>query len=125
MTQRAGQPRLWYIAIYLRYLILVQARPIMLGRKMREMAGTESRTAWSVWYIAIYLRYLILVQARPIMMGRKMREMVGTESRTAWTVVHSYLPEVLDPGPGQANHDGQKDEGDGGYREQDSLVCGT
>ncbi len=47
------------------------------------------------------------------------------ESRTAWSVVHSYLPEVLDPGPGEANHDGQKDEGDGGYREQDSLVCGT
>ena len=37
-----------------------------------------------------------------------------TESRTAWSVVHSCLPEVLDPGPGQANHDGQKDEGDGG-----------
>jgi hypothetical protein len=51
--------------------------------------------------------------------------MAGTESRTAWSVVHSYLPEVLDPGPGEANHDGQKDEGDGGYREQDSLVCGA
>jgi hypothetical protein len=49
-----------------------------------------------------------------------------TESRTTCrSVVHSYLPEVLDPGPGQANHDEQKDEGDGGYREKDSLDCGT
>jgi hypothetical protein len=34
-------------------------------------------------------------------------------------------PEMSDPGPGDADHDGQADDGDHGDGEEHGLVCGT